>query len=171
MTALCEDLKANTERIVKLWEHGVEQEPWILPRQLARPDFVPELVASIAEATLCLPPSRPSLIALATTAARHARGRAAEGTDHTRVVLEYYFLRGAIWAYFRERRDAADADLRAILFVDVAISIATRAALMGYYRREFDARGTWPGILERLVDETPLLAGQLPSLVPEAEAR
>jgi hypothetical protein len=158
MSRLCDDLRANTPRIVALWERAVEQEPWILPRQLARPDFVPDLVAAIAAAVVCVPPTRPSVLALAEAAARHAAGRAAAGAEHARVVLEYYFLRNAIWAYFGERRPgSAEEELRAILYVDVAVSVATRAALLGYYRREFESRGAWPAALDRLVDELPPL--------------
>lgn len=158
MSQICEDLRKHTPRIVELWEQAIEAEPWILPRQLAKPDFMPELVDKIAAATVCTPPTRESLLALAGTAARHAAGRAAEGADHGRVVLEYYFLRSAIWTYFGERQgEATEEDLQTILFVDVAVSLATRAALLGYYRREFERQGTWSGALDRLVDETPLL--------------
>ena len=155
-----------------LWERAVAAEPWILPRQLATPDFVPDLVAAIAKATVCLPPTRASVLALAQAAAGHAAGRAAEGADHARVVIEYYFLRNAIWAYFGEReRDAAE-DLQAIVYVDVAVSVATRAALLGYHQREFEARGEWPEALDRLVDEVPLLwdsARRTKSLAAEKE--
>lgn len=133
------------------------QEPWVLPRQLARPDFVPDLVAAIAEATVCLPPTRSAVLALAQTAARHAAGRAAVGAEHSRVVLEYYFLRSAIWTYFGERHQSVDEGLQAILYVDVAVSVATRAALLGYYQPQFDTQGEWPAVLDRLVDEAPLL--------------
>ena len=158
MSQLCDDLTRDPARIVALWERAVAAEPWILPRQLAKPDFVPDLVRAIAAATVCLPPTRESVLALAEAAARHAAGRAAEGVDHARVVIEYYFLRNAIWAYFgRWRRDAAQEELQAIVYVDVAISVATRAALLGYYRRQFEADGEWPEALDRLVDEIPLL--------------
>ena len=157
MTHLCEDLRANTSRMVDLWERAVAAEPWVLPRQLAKRDFVPDLVTAIAEATVCLPPTRTSVLALAQTAARHAAERAAEGADHARVVIEYYFLRNAIWTYFGERQRDAAEDLQAIVYVDLAVSVATRAALLGYYRREFEAQGEWPEALDRLVDEVPLL--------------
>ena len=152
---LCEELRSNAPRIVALWERAVAREPWILPRQHARPDFVPDLVTAIAAATVCVPPTRHAVRELAETAARHATGRRAEGVAHARVVLEYYFLRSAIWAYFGERHDAATAELRVILYVDVAVSVATRAALLGYYRRELEAQGSWPDALDRLVDELP----------------
>ena len=163
MMQLCDDLRVNTTRMVEYWERAVAAEPWILPRQLAKPDFVPDLVAAIAEATVCLPPTRASVLALAETAARHAAGRAAEGADHARVVIEYYFLRNAIWAYFGERQRDAGEDLQAIVYVDIAVSVATRAALLGYYRREFEAQGEWPEALDRLVDEVPLLWDSRPA--------
>jgi hypothetical protein len=158
MTRMCDDLTVNAPRIVALWDRAVESEPWIAPRQVARPDFVPDLVEAIAGAAVCLPPSRASVLALARAAAAHASRRAIAGAEHSRIMVEYYFLRNAIWAYFGERHaEIDDDDLRAILFVDMAISIATRAALLGYYRREFEQQGTWPGVLERLVDELPPL--------------
>lgn len=158
-TKLCDDMRMNAPRIVALWEEAVEREPWILPRQLARADFVPDMVEAIATATVCLPPTRTTLLALAKAASEHASGRAAAGADHARVVLEYYFLRNAIWAYFGERQHEIEQEeeMRAILHVDVAVSLATRAALLGYYQHEFAQRGEWPAALDRLVDELPPL--------------
>lgn len=157
MQEICEDLKRHTPQLLKLWEVALEREPWILPRLHARSDFVPEVIAAIADTTLCAPPARESVLALATVAARHASARALLGVDHSRVVLEYYILRNAVWSYFHEGDNGEPAELQAILFVDVAISIATRAALLGYYRRELEAEGRWEGALDRLVDETPLM--------------
>jgi hypothetical protein len=157
MQTLCEDLKANTPQLLRLWEQALQHEPWILPRQHARPDFVPELIAVIADTILCAPPTRSSVLALANVAAAHASRRAMLGVDHSRVVLEYYILRNAVWTYFREGEGGEHGELQAILFLDVAISMATRAALLGYYRRELEAEGRWEGALDRLVDETPLM--------------
>ncbi|HEX2718518.1 MAG TPA: hypothetical protein VHM67_12625 [Gemmatimonadaceae bacterium] len=158
MARICDDLRAHTPRIVELWERAIELEPWILPRQLAKPDFMPELIDGIATCSVCTPPTRESVSALAQMAARHAAGRALEGAEHGRVLHEYYFARSAIWSYFGERQEETTADdLQTILYVDVAVSLATRAALLGYYRVEFERQGTWSGALDRLVDETPLL--------------
>lgn len=154
---LCDQLKQHTDRIAELWNAAIEREPWILGREHARPDFVPELVHLMAEATLCDPPSRESILVLAEAAARHATGRAAAGAEHARVVLEYYLLRNALWAYFREYREHEFRNAIAILHVDLAISVATRAALIGYYRREFEVQDEWPAALHRLVDEVPLV--------------
>ena len=156
-TPLCDQLKRRTERIAELWNTAIDQEPWILGREHARPDFVPELVHLMAEATLCDPPSRDSILLLAEAAARHAAGRAEAGAEHARVVLEYYLLRNALWAFFRECREQEFRNAIAILHVDLAISIATRAALIGYYRLEFEQQGEWPAALVRLVDEVPLV--------------
>ena len=153
----CDRLKRHTDRIAELWNRAIEREPWILGRELARPDFVPELVHLMAEATLCDPPSRQSIMHLAEAAARHAAGRATAGAEHARVVLEYYLLRNAMWAFFREHREEELRNAIAILHVDLAISIATRAALIGYYQREFEAQGEWPAALHRLVDDVPLV--------------
>jgi hypothetical protein len=155
--SLCEELRGRCEEIVELWNTAIEREPWILGGELARPDFVPELVECIADATLCDPPSRRAMFQLADTAARHATARAIAGADHPRVVLEYYVLRNAIWAFFRERKERETPGAAAILHVDMAISVATRAALIGYYRSQFEAQGEWPGALDRLVDEIPLV--------------
>ena len=162
MQALCDDLKSNTRAIALLWDVAVDLEPWILPRQHARSDFVPELVSLIADCILCSRPSRESVLALAQAAARHAGARASSGADATRVVFEYYLLRNAMWTYFRQRNSppAGGTDgkeVQAILFVDVAISMATRAALLGYHRPELEAQDRWSGALDRLVDETPLM--------------
>ena len=154
---LCEELRANAVRVTVLWDSAIDQEPWILPRELASSDFVPEIVTDICDAAICCPPTRDALLSLASVAAQHASMRATAGADHSRIVLEYYLLRNALWAYFRERRASDEEDLRAILVVDLAISIATRAALIGYYRDDFEAQARWVGALDRLVDEVPVL--------------
>jgi hypothetical protein len=157
MTSICSDLRGQVSHVVALWDQAIEREPWILPREHARADFIPDLVTALADTVVCAPPTRDSVLALAATAARHAEARASAGADHNRVLLEYYHLRNALWTYFQERARSGTAELDAILYVDVALSMATRAALLGYYRPEFEARGRWEGALERLVDETPLL--------------
>ena len=157
MRAICDQLKANQPRLIDLWERAIDHEPWILPRQHAQADFVPDVISAIADAILCSPPSRASVMMLAETAARHATARAVEGTDHGRVVLEYYLLRNAVWTYFREKDVGDEEELQAILFVDIAISMATRGALLGYYRSELERQERWEGALDRLVDETPLM--------------
>ena len=154
---ICDALRRSTARIAELWDAAIDREPWILTREHARSDFVPELVTLMAEATLCDPPSRASILGLAQAAARHAEGRAASGADHTRLVLEYYVLRNTLWAFFRELGDQDTRNAIAILHVDLAISVATRAALIGYYRVEFESQGEWPQALDRLVDEIPLV--------------
>ncbi len=154
---LCEELRRRTERISELWNAAIEKEPWILGRELAGPEFVPELVECMADATLCDPPSRAAILLLAETAARHAAERASAGAEHARLVLEYYLLRNAVWAFFREYREQELGNAIAILHVDLAISIATRAALIGFYRGEFEQQGEWPAALHRLVDEVPLV--------------
>lgn len=154
---LCDELKRRTDRITELWSAAIEREPWILGRELAGPDFVPELVECMADATLCNLPSRTAILLLAETAARHAAERAAAGAEHARLVLEYYLLRNAVWAFFRECPEQERDDTIAILHVDLAISIATRAALIGYYRGEFERQGEWPAALHRLVDEVPVV--------------
>ena len=154
---LCDALKRNTIRIAELWDAAIDREPWLLSREHARADFVPELVTLMAEATLCDPPSRTSIHELAQAAARHAAGRAESGAEHSRVVFEYYLLRNALWAFFRELGEHDLRNAMAILHVDLAISIATRAALIGFYRSQFEAQGEWPQAIDRLVDEIPLV--------------
>lgn len=159
MPTLCSELKESATRIAELWDHATELEPWILPRQRARPDFVPAIVEAIADTIVCSPPSRASALHLAETAEKHAASRASEGADHARVALEYYLLRNAFWRYFRERSGGPQDDLQSILYVDIAVSLATRAALLGCYRQEFERRGpeAWREALERLVDESPVM--------------
>ena len=99
------------------------------------------------------------MLVLAETAARHATARAGEGADHARVVLEYYLLRNAVWSYFREKAASGPDEERAIMLVDLAISVATRAALLGYHRRELERQHRWGGALKRLVDEAPPVWG------------
>ena len=40
--------------------------------------------------------------------------------------------------------------------IDSAITLATRATLVGYHRAEYESQGPWDNVVDRLVEDAPL---------------
>ena len=157
---LCVRLKAEADQVVELWSAAAERGLWHeLPVQQRR-GALPDCVRSIADAMLCAQPDRETLLALARCAAEHGARRAAIQFDVALLPSEYYLLRDAMWSYFRSLGVTDDDAWHALVYVDLGITLATRAAMIGYHRTDFEREGRWPAALEELVDES--LGEQLP---------
>ena len=177
MNALCDVLKVGTPEVIGLWEDASHQQPWLLLPEHDRVDHIPEVIECVADAVLCEQPTRDGLLRLAQIAAKHGEDRIAQGMPDILVLNEYHLLRDAIWAFFRRlahsRYDGSGAGrvgaeaaasaprptaaAEAILRVDTALTVATRASLLGYHRAHLERSGRWEGAMERLVDEGAFL--------------
>lgn len=69
---------------------------------------------------------------------------------------EYYLLRGAVWRYLRDYPEVYAEVASGILRMESAISLASRAALIGFHRRELGRQGSWPASLERMINGAPI---------------
>jgi hypothetical protein len=169
MKALCDVLKVSTAEVVRLWEEASVRQPWLLLPEHDRVDHLPEVLECVADAVLCEQPTREGLLALARAAAKHGHDRVRQGLPDILVLSEYHLLRDAIWAFFRRLADqghtgdAAHTTVRpamtaeGILRVDTALTVATRASLLGYHQEHLEAAGRWEGAIERVVDEGAFL--------------
>ena len=92
--------------------------------------------------------------------------RAAGVLDHS-LLTEYTLLREAIWRTAR-RHGAQLTELSAMLPLDLAVATASRAALVGYYREELDAKGRSADAIEKILRE--VLSLPLGRLSGEASA-
>ena len=176
MKALCDVMKVSTAEVIRLWEEASARQPWLLLPEHDRIDHLPEVLERVADAVLCEQPTREGLLALARAATKHGQDRVRQGLPDILVLNEYHLLRDAIWAFFRQLADWRDTGDRsgtrsegpsetvrpattaeAILRVDTALTVATRASLLGYHCEHLRAMGRWEGAIERLVEEGAFL--------------
>jgi hypothetical protein len=142
--------------VVAEWRAIAETEVWhALPTQMTFDDL-PDVLQAIATAALS-PRFTPDLSReILKYSSRHGDHRHTEGFQEGYLYTEYHLLRGSLWEFIR-RRLPADRAVRAISRADAAITLATMAGIRGFHCQTFKARGDWPGALDRLLDEWPLL--------------
>lgn len=156
MRQLCEHIKANVGTIISLWNVAAAEEPWILLPEHDRIDFLPLVLTQLAEAVLCAEPSSESVRALVEAALTHGEHRARLGLPDQVIFVEYDLLRRALWRFLNSDKPATERTARAILRMDAAISLATRASIVGLHRRQIEARDEWADVTGRLVRESSL---------------
>ena len=88
-------------------------------------------------------------------AAEIGRRRREEEVPREALFGDFHLLRQAAWETLRERLPG-EAASSAILRIDVAISVCTRAALLGYHYRELGPEQRWETLLEETTRESPL---------------
>ncbi|HEX6965912.1 MAG TPA: hypothetical protein VF166_08930 [Gemmatimonadaceae bacterium] len=115
-------------------------------------DSLPETVTGLLNAALCKRPMSAAYRELVLAALQHGQDRRSAGISPDVVFREYGNLHDAIWHHLRNVLSTAHR-LDAILKIDMAISLATRASLSGYHRAKLEETGSWAGIVDHLVDE------------------
>lgn len=156
MREICESIKDRADEILEIWEEIARELPWLeLPRE-HRIDGLPEVIAGIAEASLCEPLDREVHRQKISAAVEHGRERRKQGLDDSLLFTEYHLLRQAMWRFIRERFSPRRG-IEAITRIDTAITLATIASLRGFHGAELDARGDWAQVIEQLTNESPLL--------------
>ncbi len=156
LVPVCEDLKAHVPEIVKEWESITHEEPWTSLPKAHRIDELPAVAIGLFDAALCVPADPGAHRQKVLAAVLHGEQRREHGLPDAVLLTEFYLLREAIWRYLKRTKPASVAD-HAILRIDNAIMLATRAALVGYHRHEYEKRERWPLAVDRLIAEAPLL--------------
>lgn len=156
MRQLCEHIKANVDTIISLWNLTAAEEPWTLLPEHDRLNYLPRVLVQLAESVLCAEPDVESVRALVEAGLTHGEHRAMLGLPDQVIFAEYDLLRRALWRFLSPEEPPTERAGRAILRIDAAISLATRASIVGLHRRQIEARGDWPGIVDRLVRESSL---------------
>ncbi|MGH7662791.1 MAG: hypothetical protein ACRENI_00610 [Gemmatimonadaceae bacterium] len=154
---LCGDLRTHVEEILEDWQEATQEEPWLsLPRE-HRIDHLPAVVRGLIDVALCGPSSEAAHRAMVEASAKRGSDRRDQGTQQELVFTEHYLLRKAMQRYL-ERVAGPERASDALIRIDMAISLATRASLQGYHRRELERMDRWPAVLDLIVSESPLLA-------------
>ena len=156
LVPVCDDLKAHLPEIVREWEEITHEEPWTSLPKAHRLDELPAVTIGLFDAALCEPTEPDAHRQKVLAAVLHGEQRREHGLPDAVLLTEFYLLREAIWRYLKRTKDAVLADA-AILRIDNAIMLATRAALVGFHRAEYETRQRWPLAVDRLIAEAPLL--------------
>lgn len=167
--AICDHLRGRVPAILQQLTALAHEESWLGVPPEDHLDALPELILGLVEAAVCEPRDLAARRACLWAAAEHGAVRRAQCTGHEVVFGEYHLLRRVLWQHLAavETPPARDAATAAILRIDAAIAVATRASLLGYYRPEMQANGEWPARLETLVEDPEfVLRPRAPRVAP-----
>lgn len=151
--ALRNDVQSHVDEILQAWTRITAVEPWMSLPSHHRLDALPTVTIALVDAALTPGSGRTDRYrAFVRAAAEHGETRRQQGFDRELLFTEQYLLREAIWQFLMRAHpdDAADAVLR----LDAAVTVGTRASLVGFHRQEFTANGRWPTILEEVVQQS-----------------
>lgn len=151
---ICDAIKTNLPDIVRRWSALTEELPWgdLMPED--RASHVPELILGLAVAALCA--DEASQGEQVWKSATHGEHRRQQGFPETILLSEYSLLRQAMWSYIRELDTDSDQALDAVSRLDLAVTLATQAAMHGYHREEMERLELWPSKIEQLARASPL---------------
>ena len=157
---LCADLPAHIERIKLKWHELAEDDPWLgtIPTE-ERWDSLPDALAGLFNSTLCRADSRDPHREHVTGAVKHGADRRRQGSPPDVIFREYAMLREAIWRHVRGL-SGTRGEIDAVLLIDGAISLATRASIVGYHQEDFVATGRWDDMVSHLIDESTWAAAR-----------
>lgn len=156
MNRIQQDLRDGKFEVMRRWEDQPDPIPWD-GEPPEHWDHLPDLLVALADAALNDAPSEQNTRALVEAAIIHGKDRRKEGADADDVLGDYYRLRIAIWSFLQDRAYAADAPARAVLRIDLAITTATAASLVGYHEGAVEARpGGVAAAVDRLVRDSGL---------------
>ena len=130
------------------------EEPWLLQPASQRTDHFGELILHVSEVALREACEEERIRQMLHTAARHGEERLANGFPEALVFREHYLLRQALWEHIRDEHDGGDpTSFEAVVRIDTALSVSTKASLRGFHRPTYEAQGRWPECIDDLVSE------------------
>ena len=145
------DLRADLPQIIAEWERLSREEPWHVEPQRYGVDTLHEAVGAVLDVATWSGADAAAHERLVRAASAHGDQRRAQGTGDDAVLREYHALRAAIWRFLQRSEIPAPETLAAVVRVDVAIGVATTAALRGYHRRDASGGTGWEADLLRQI--------------------
>jgi hypothetical protein len=154
MRFIGQEIRSCVTEVLTEWDRLVREEPWFsLPPENRRGEL-PDVIAAIAAATLCYPDRLDAHRSQVEAAALHGERRRAQGLPEHVIPSELHLLRQALWRYLTRRHGSSDRTTSAILRIDRGITVATNAAMWGYYRDEIEGMGKWEEGMDRIAAES-----------------
>ena len=131
-----------------------EAEPWMLIPEARRTDHFGELALCASEVALGEGVEEERVRQMLHTAGRHGEERLASGFPEALVFREHYLLRQALWGFIRKRYGAGNLlAFEAVVRIDTALSLSTKASLRGFHRPTYEEQSRWPECIDDLVSE------------------
>jgi hypothetical protein len=159
MSLTYEELKAHLAEVIVEWHAITGEQPWLSMPAEVRIDRLPELIRELSGAALGNPSDIGARHRALSASVAHGQDRRLHGFPDTLLLTEYYLLREALWRYIRRVAPYDEAG-PAILHIDSAITLASRAALYGYHARELEELGhPIPDLLSELLQEWLITKG------------
>ena len=145
------DLRADLPGIIAEWERLSREEPWHVEPHRYGVDTLHEAVGAVLDVATWSGADVSAHERLVRAASAHGDQRRAQGAGDDAVLREYHALRAAIWRFLQRSAIPAAETLAAVVRVDVAIGVATTAALRGYHRRDAPVGAGWEADLLRQI--------------------
>lgn len=160
MSVTYEELKAHLADVLVEWHAITGEQPWLSMPADARIDHLPELIRELSDAALGNPGDPGARRRALDASVAHGQDRRLHDFPDRLLLTEYYLLREALWRYIRRIAPFEEAG-PAIMRIDSAITIASRAALYGYHARELEEVGhPLPDLIAGLVEQWPVTGGR-----------
>ena len=145
------DLRADYAGIVAEWERLSVEEPWHVDPRRYGIDSLHETIRAVLDVATWSGADTSAHERLVRTATKHGEQRRSQGTGDDALLREYHALRAAIWRFMERSSVPASEALAVIVRIDIAISVATTAALRGYHRSELPPSKGWEAEIVRQV--------------------
>jgi hypothetical protein len=150
LQAVHDDIQENLDDIFALFREVTQEEPWIkLPHDFHL-DHLPPMIRVAAELSLQSPGDRELVRQLIREGCKHGETRLEQAFPEAILFHEHQLVRNAIWYHIRGRHRGEGLVFEAMIRLDAALTLATRATLRGFHRVAFARLGRWPSALEEL---------------------
>lgn len=160
LRAVRRDLVGRSESIaaavIEGWHRAWKTEPWLAIPDEVDTDYLPELIESLAAATLRRDAGEDELRDMLDAGCKHGADRRLEGMAEDLIFREQYLLRRGLWDLIRKRYGDDAASLDAMMRLDTGLAATARAALFGYHRGAPDEADEWPAEAARIMEDYPL---------------
>ena len=145
------ELRDDLAQVLEDWEALSREEPWHVRPEHYGLDSLHEAMRAVLDVSLGDGGDEAASERLVRSAAAHGDQRRSQAVGDEAVLREYHALRAALWRYLARVSMPPDARLTAISRVDVAMTVATTAALRGYHRSDMPPSPEWAVELLRYI--------------------
>lgn len=148
-----ESITSNVPEILRQFDSLTGEEPWImLPREY-RTDELGQVLARAADLSLESPGDPEACLRMLRSAAQHGEQRLKQGFSELLLFQEHHLLWQSTWNYVQHRFSGTRIAMNAVMRIDTALALASKASLRGYHRPMYEELGRWPEIVDKLASE------------------
>lgn len=146
-------LSRRRPEIIAAFTAATDQEPWDRLPTHERINYLANLIIPFTNFALLPRSDRDSCRRTLHIAARHGERRSEQGFSDETLFQDLYHFRSAICSQLKNL-DSSEVFTEAVLRIDKLVSLASLAALRGYYRSDYEARGEWPDVIDEISESS-----------------